>query len=251
LGVNAVELLPVHEYYVGDFPMQRGLTNYWGYNSTGFFAPESSYSTQREPGCQVAEFKTLVRELHRAGIQVILEVVYNHTGEGNERGPMMCFRGVDNLSYYRLIGPADAPRRYYTNYTGCGNSLDFESPAAIRLVMDSLRYWCDTMHVDGFRFDLASVLGRTEDGAFRSSGSFFDAVWQDLVLSRAILIAEPWDMGTYQGGQLSSGLVRVEWAIPGHHAALLEERPGPVGRGGLASRRIGGPLRRGRTLRLQ
>lgn len=207
LGVNAVEFLPVHEYYVDDFLIQRGLTNYWGYNSIGFFAPESSYSTQREPGCQVAEFKTLVRELHRAGIKVILDVVYNHTGEGNEMGPMMCFRGVDNLSYYSLTGPAGAPRRYYMNYTGCGNSLNFDSPAVIRLVMDSLRYWFNTMHVDGFRFDLASVLGRTEDGSFRPSASFFDTVSQDPELNRAILIAEPWDIGTYQVGNFP-----VDWS---------------------------------------
>ena len=207
LGVNAVELLPVHEYYVDDFLIQRGLTNYWGYNSIGFFAPESSYSSRQAPGCQVTEFKTLVRELHRAGIKVILDVVYNHTGEGNEMGPMMCFRGLDNLSYYGLTGPVDAPRRYCMNYTGCGNSINFDSPAVIRLVMDSLRYWFETMHVDGFRFDLASVLGRTEDGSFRSSAAFFDAVSQDPVLNRAILIAEPWDIGTYQVGNFP-----VDWS---------------------------------------
>ncbi|MBZ5563469.1 MAG: glycogen debranching protein GlgX, partial [Acidobacteriia bacterium] len=207
LGVNAVELLPVHEYYVDDFLLQRGLTNYWGYNSIGFFAPESSYSSRRAPGCQVGEFKTLVRELHRAGIKVILDVVYNHTGEGNELGPMMCFRGVDNLSYYSLTGPPEAPHRYYMNYTGCGNSLNFDNPAVIRLVMDSLRYWFETMHVDGFRFDLASVLGRTEDGYFRQSAAFFDAASQDPVLCRAILIAEPWDIGTYQVGNFP-----VDWS---------------------------------------
>ncbi len=207
LGVNAVELLPVHEYYVDDLLAGRGLTNYWGYNSIGFFAPESSYSSGATPGCQVAEFKTLVRELHRAGIQVILDVVYNHTGEGSELGPSMCFRGLDNPSYYSLTGPPEAPRRYYQNYTGCGNSFNFDSPAVIRLVMDSLRYWCEMMHVDGFRFDLASVLGRTGDGSFRSSGSFFDAASQDPVLSRAILIAEPWDTGTYQVGNFP-----VDWS---------------------------------------
>ena len=208
LGVNAVELLPVHEYYVDDFLVQKGLTNYWGYNSIGFFAPESSYGTGRTPGCQVAEFKTLVRELHKAGIKVILDVVYNHTGEGNEMGPSLCFRGLDNPSYYSLTGPDDAPRRYYMNYTGCGNSLNFDSPAVIRLVMDSLRYWVEAMHVDGFRFDLASVLGRGEqDGHFQSSASFFDAVSQDPVLNRAILIAEPWDIGTYQVGNFP-----VDWS---------------------------------------
>jgi isoamylase len=207
LGVNAVELLPVHEYYVDDFLIGRGLTNYWGYNSIGFFAPESSYSSRTAPGCQVAEFKTLVRELHRAGIQVILDVVYNHTGEGNEMGPSMSFRGLDNPSYYTLTGPPDAPRRYYMNYTGCGNSVNFDSPAVIRLVMDSLRYWVEAMQVDGFRFDLASVLGRCEDGTFRSTASFFDAAAQDPVLSRAILIAEPWDTGTYQVGNFP-----VDWS---------------------------------------
>jgi isoamylase len=207
MGVNAVELLPVHEYYVDDFLVNRGLTNYWGYNSIGFFAPESSYSSGRAPGCQVTEFKTLVRELHRAGIKVILDVVYNHTGEGNEMGPTMSFRGVDNPSYYCLTGPADAPRRHYMNYTGCGNSLDFNNPAVIRLVMDSLRYWFETMHADGFRFDLASVCGRTEDGSFRSSSAFFDAVAQDPVLNRAILIAEPWDCATYQVGNFP-----VDWS---------------------------------------
>jgi isoamylase len=208
LGINAVELLPIHEYYVDDFLINRGLTNYWGYNSIGFFAPESSYSTRATPGCQVTEFKTLVRELHKHGIKVILDVVYNHSGEGNERGPSLCFRGLDNVSYYSLTGPAEAPRRYYMNYTGCGNSLDFDSPAVIRLVMDSLRYWVEVMHVDGFRFDLAAVLGRAErDGHFRSSGSFFDAVSQDPVLNRAILVAEPWDIGTYQVGNFP-----VDWS---------------------------------------
>jgi isoamylase len=207
LGVNAVELLPLHEFYVDDFLVARGLTNYWGYNSIGFFAPESSYSSQRTPGCQVTEFKTLVRELHKAGIKVILDVVYNHTGEGNELGPSLAFRGIDNPSYYSLTGPADQSHRYYMNFTGCGNSLNFDSPAVIRLVMDSLRYWVEAMHVDGFRFDLASVLGREENGAFRSSGPFFEAVAQDPILNRAILIAEPWDIGTYQVGNFP-----VDWS---------------------------------------
>jgi glycogen operon protein len=208
LGINAVELLPVHEYYVDDFLAQKGRTNYWGYNSIGFFAPESSYSTRQTPGCQVTEFKTLVKELHKAGLKVILDVVYNHTGEGNEMGPSISFRGLDNSSYYSLTGPADAPRRYYMNYTGCGNSLNFDSPAVIRLVMDSLRYWVEVMHIDGFRFDLASVLGRGEqDGYFQSSASFFDAVSQDPVLNRVIMVAEPWDIGTYQVGNFP-----VDWS---------------------------------------
>jgi glycogen operon protein len=208
LGVNAVELLPVHEYYVDDFLTQKGLTNYWGYNSIGFFAPESSYCSGKAPGCQVTEFKTLVRELHKAGIKVVLDVVYNHTGEGNEMGPSLCFRGFDNTSYYCLTGPGDAPKRDYMNYTGCGNSLNFNSAPVIRLVMDSLRYWAEVMHVDGFRFDLASVLGRAgEQGAFETSSPFFDAVSQDPILNHVIMIAEPWDIGTYQVGNFP-----VDWS---------------------------------------
>jgi glycogen operon protein len=155
----------------------------------------------------VTEFKTLVRALHAAGIKVVLDVVYNHTGEGNELGPSLSFRGIDNPSYYSLTGPGDAPRRYYMNFTGCGNSLKFDSAPVIRLVMDSLRYWIEAMHVDGFRFDLASVMGREQNGAFQSSGKFFDAVSQDPVLNRAILIAEPWDLGTYQVGNFP-----VDWS---------------------------------------
>jgi isoamylase len=207
LGVNAVELLPVHEHYVEDFLRERGLTNYWGYNTLGFFAPESSYASGADPGSAVVEFKTLVRELHRAGIEVILDVVYNHTAEGSELGPTLSLRGIDNPSYYSLTGPPDQPGRYYRNYTGCGNSLDLSKPDAIRLVLDSLRYWVEAMHVDGFRFDLASVLGREADGSFRASSSFFDAVYQDPVLSRTKLIAEPWDIGTYQVGNFP-----VDWS---------------------------------------
>src|SRR5215470_5856496 len=208
LGVNAVELLPVHEYYVDDFLSQKGLTNYWGYNSIAFFAPESSYRSGKAPGCQVAEFKTLVRELHKAGIKVILDVVYNHTGEGNEMGPSLCFRGFDNPSYYCLTGPADASQRYYLNYSGTGNTLNFDRPPVIRLVMDSLRYWAEVMHVDGFRFDLASVLGRVgQQGYFAPASPFFDAVAQDPVLNRVIMIAEPWDVATYQVGNFP-----VDWS---------------------------------------
>src|SRR6516162_9977152 len=208
LGINAVELLPVHEFYIDDFLLARGLTNYWGYNSIGFFAPESSYANGGAPGSQVTEFKSLVRALHKAGIKVILDVVYNHTGEGSELGPSLAFRGIDNPSYYSLTGPPDQSHRYYMNFTGCGNSLNFDSPAVIRLVMDSLRYWIEVMHIDGFRFDLASVLGRGEkDGNFQSSASFFDAVSQDPILNRAILVAEPWDIGTYQVGNFP-----VDWS---------------------------------------
>jgi len=208
LGINAVEFLPVHEFYSDDFLRNRGLTNYWGYNTIGFFAPESSYGTGRSPGCQVAEFKTLVRELHRAGILVILDVVFNHTGEGNELGPTISFKGIDNPTYYSLTGPPTEPFRYYMNYSGCGNSLNADNPQVLRLVMDSLRYWVEAMHVDGFRFDLASVLGRTgQDMRFQKSSSFFEAVTQDPVLNHTLLIAEPWDLGTYEVGNFP-----VDWS---------------------------------------
>jgi glycogen operon protein len=206
LGINAVELLPVHEFYVEDLLRDNGLTNYWGYNSIGFFAPESSYGTGRSPGCQVEEFKALVRELHKAGIEVILDVVYNHTGEGNELGPTLCFRGIDNPTYYSLTGSPSEPYRYFQNYAGTGNTLNLAHPHVIRFVMDSLRYWVETMHVDGFRFDLASVLGR-EEGSFRNSASFFDAVTQDPVLNHIKIIAEPWDLGTYQVGNFP-----IDWS---------------------------------------
>ncbi|MET9202236.1 glycogen debranching protein GlgX [Gordonia sp. NPDC003585] len=206
LGINAVELLPVHEYYVDDFLVDRGLTNYWGYNSIGFFAPESSYATGTSPGCQVDEFKTLVRGLHAAGIKVILDVVFNHSGEGNEMGPTMSLRGIDNPSYYLLTGSDDEPGRYYMNFSGCGNTLDFSSPAVISLVLDSLRYWVQQMHVDGFRFDLAAVLGRAGDNdGFEAHAPLFEAVRSDPVLAQSVLIAEPWDTGTYQVGNFPLG----------------------------------------------
>jgi glycogen operon protein len=206
LGINAVELLPVQEFYVEDFLRERALANYWGYNTIGFFAPEYSYGTRTRPGCQVAEFKTLVRELHKAEIEVILDVVYNHTGEGNELGPTISFRGIDNPAYYLLSGPPDHYRRYYMNYTGCGNSMNLADTHVIKFVMDSLRYWVEVMHVDGFRFDLASVLGR-EGRGFDRSAAFFDAISQDPVLATVKLIAEPWDLGTYQIGNFP-----VDWS---------------------------------------
>jgi glycogen operon protein len=206
LGVNAVELLPVHEHYVDDALVRRGLTNYWGYDSIGFFAPESSYAWGKKPGASVYEMKVLVRELHRAGIEVILDVVYNHTAEGNELGPTLSFRGIDNRTYYLLTGERTEPDRHYVNLSGCGNSMNLADPAVIRLVMDSLRYWVNEMHVDGFRFDLASVLGR-EEGRFRAAASFFDTISQDPTLSRVKLIAEPWDLGTYEVGNFP-----VDWS---------------------------------------
>ncbi|MEX3017844.1 glycogen debranching protein GlgX [Gymnodinialimonas hymeniacidonis] len=186
LGVTAIELLPVHAFLNEKFLLDRGLTNYWGYMTYGFFAPDPRYMG----GDDIAEFQEMVRRFHGAGIEVILDVVYNHTAEGSQLGPTLMFRGLDNASYYRL---APDPR-YYIDDSGCGNSLDFENPFVIRLVMDSLRYWVKVMGVDGFRFDLCSSLGRTARG-FERDGPFFRAIGQDPVLNRVKLIAEPWDIG--------------------------------------------------------
>jgi isoamylase len=206
LGVNVVELLPLHQRMVADFLTKQGLTNYWGYDTLGYFAPESAYRASPRPGAEVEELKTLVRELHRHGIEVILDVVYNHTAEGSELGPTLSLRGIDNATYYELTGPPDEPGRFYMNWAGCGNSLELAKSHVIRFVMDSLRYWATVMHVDGFRFDLASVLGRTQ-GVFQQAASFFDAVAQDPVLSRVKLIAEPWDLATYQVGNFP-----IDWS---------------------------------------
>jgi isoamylase len=194
LGVTAVELLPVHQYVPEEFLLKRGLTNYWGYNSIGYFAPHQGYSAAvraGQPGGQVAEFKAMVRALHRAGLEVIIDVVFNHTTEAGPGGPTLCFRGLDNQAYYRL-DPAD-PSRYYDT-TGTGNSLNAGNPVTLRLIMDSLRYWLTEMHVDGFRFDLAATLAR-QDGGFSPMSAFFDLVAQDPEVSQAKLIAEPWDVG--------------------------------------------------------
>ena len=199
LGVNAVEFLPIHDFYIRDDLIQKGLSNYWGYNTIAFFAPESSYCTQSSRGCQVKEFKTLLRELHKAGIEVILDVAYNHSGEGNELGPTLCFKGIDNPTYYALKGPPEEPYRYYKDFTGTGNTLNIENPQFLRLVMDSLRYWVEVMHVDGFRFDLASVLARVK-GEYDRNAPFFEVISNDPVLSKVKLIAEPWDIITYQVG---------------------------------------------------
>ena len=190
LGVTAVELLPVHQF-VHDSPLvSRGLRNYWGYQSIGFFAPHNEYSSNTVAGAQVDEFKAMVRALHAAGLEVILDVVFNHTAEGNEHGPTLCFRGLDNAAYYRLQGD----RSLYVDDTGCGNTLDAHSPQCLRLIMDSLRYWVQEMHVDGFRFDLAATLGRSAND-FDTHGAFLEAVGQDPVLAEVKLIAEPWDIG--------------------------------------------------------
>ncbi|MGE0299927.1 MAG: glycogen debranching protein GlgX, partial [Pseudonocardia sp.] len=194
LGVTAVELLPVHHHVPEAFLPDRGLTNYWGYNTTGYFAPHAGYSAAvraGRPGGQVAEFRAMVDALHGAGLEVVLDVVFNHTAEGGELGPTLCHRGIDNAAYYRL-DPAD-PRRY-VDTTGCGNSLNAADPFALQMVMDSLRYWVTEMGVDGFRFDLAPTLAR-EQGGFDRLSAFFDLVAQDPVVSRVKLIAEPWDVG--------------------------------------------------------
>ncbi len=205
LGITAVELLPVHQFVVDKHLLDQGLTNYWGYNSIGFFAPEAGYAGRGIVGQQVAEFKAMVKTLHAEGIEVILDVVYNHTGEGSHLGPTLCFRGIDNAAYYRLV--AENPR-YYMDYTGCGNTLDMTHPRTLQLMMDSLRYWVLEMHVDGFRFDLASALAR-ELHAVDRLGAFFDIIHQDPVISQVKLIAEPWDLG--EGGY-QVGNFPVLWA---------------------------------------
>jgi isoamylase len=207
LGVTAVELLPVHHGLAERHLRERGLTNYWGYNSVGFFAPDARFASSGSGGSQVEDFKAMVKVFHRANIEVILDVVYNHTGEGNELGPTVCFRGIDNASYYRL--QRGAPR-YYDSTTGCGNDLNVTDPRVLQLVLDSLRYWVTEMHVDGFRFDLAVSLGRDPEH-FDSSARFFTALQQDPILSRVKLIAEPWDLGP--GGYRVGGLSEfwAEW----------------------------------------
>lgn len=206
LGITAVELLPVHHFLTDRHLKDKGLTNYWGYNSVGFFAPDVRYSSAGTHGEQVIEFKEMVKSLHKAGIEVILDVVYNHTGEGNEMGPTLSFRGIDNVSYYRL---AEDPR-YYMDFTGTGNTLNTRQPNVLRLIMDSLRYWIQEMHIDGFRFDLASALARELHDVDKLS-SFFDVIHQDPVISQVKLIAEPWDIGAggYQVGEFPAGW--AEW----------------------------------------
>jgi isoamylase len=194
LGVTAVELLPIHAFVHDGILLDKGLRNYWGYHTVGFFAPHPEYASARSATGAVAEFKQMVRALHASGIEVILDVVYNHTGEGNHDGPALSLRGIDNQTYYRLVG--DNPR-YYMDYTGTGNTLQMRDPHVLQLVMDSLRYWVTEMHVDGFRFDLASALARGLHEVDRL-GAFFDLIQQDPIVSRVKLIAEPWDVG--EGG---------------------------------------------------
>jgi isoamylase len=198
LGVTAVELMPVHQYVHDSGLVERGLTNYWGYNTIGFFAPHNGYSSFPDSCGQVQEFKAMVKALHQAGIEVILDVVYNHTAEGNHLGPTLSFRGIDNPAYYRLV---DEDKQFYYDTTGTGNSLNVRHHESLRLIMDSLRYWVTEMHVDGFRFDLAAALAR-EFHAVDRLAAFFDLVNQDPVVSQVKLIAEPWDVGDggYQVG---------------------------------------------------
>ena len=207
LGITAVELMPVHHRVDDRHLVDQGLNNFWGYNTLAFFAPDSRYASSRAPQEAVNEFKQMVRTLHRAGIEVILDVVYNHTGEGNQLGPTLSLRGLDNAHYYRLV---NNNRRFYMDYTGCGNTLNMLCPRVLQLIMDSLRYWVTEMHVDGFRFDLAAALAR-ELHAVDKLGAFFDIIHQDPVLSQVKLIAEPWDLGEggYQVGNFPVGW--TEW----------------------------------------
>ncbi|MBI3804923.1 MAG: glycogen debranching protein GlgX [Nitrospirae bacterium] len=207
LGVTAVELLPIHHHVDDMYLTEKGLVNYWGYNSIGFFAPDFRYAASNERGSQVQEFKQMVKALHAAGIEVILDVVYNHTAEGNHLGPTLSFRGIDNLAYYKTV---PGQPRYYMDYTGCGNSLNMNHPRTLQLIMDSLRYFVNEMHVDGFRFDLASTLARELHDVDRLA-AFFDIIHQDPVLSQVKLIAEPWDVGNggYQVGNFP--VLWTEW----------------------------------------
>ncbi|CAM3766826.1 glycogen debranching protein GlgX [Mucilaginibacter galii] len=202
LGITAIELMPVHHFVSDRHLVEQGLTNYWGYNTIGFFAPDVRYSSSGTCGEQVNEFKQMVKELHKAGIEIILDVVYNHTAEGNQLGPTLSFKGIDNDGYYRLT----EDRRHYMDYTGTGNTLNANLPNVLRLIMDSLRYWITEMHVDGFRFDLASTLARELHEVNRLS-AFFDIIHQDPIISQVKLIAEPWDVGEggYQVGKFPQG----------------------------------------------
>jgi isoamylase len=205
IGVTALELLPVHDFVDDNRLLEMGLRNYWGYNTLNFFSPDARYSGNGDRGGQVNEFRDMVKTLHRAGIEVILDVVYNHTAEGNHLGPSLSFKGIDNPTYYRLV---DDKPRFYMDHTGTGHSLDTRHPQVLKLVNDSLRYWVQEMHVDGFRFDLAATLAREGHGMSRLS-SFFDVIHQDPVLSEVKLIAEPWDIGEYQVGNFP--VLWTEW----------------------------------------
>jgi isoamylase len=236
LGITAVELMPVHHFLHDRFLIEKGLRNYWGYNSLSFFAPEPSYATNRaDPARVIQEFKEMVKRLHNAGMEVILDVVYNHTAEGNQAGPTLSFRGIDNMAYYRTV--ADNPR-YYMDFTGCGNTLNMVHPHSLQLLMDSLRYWVSEMHVDGFRFDLAAALAR-ELNDVDQLGAFFDTIYQDPVLATVKLIAEPWDLGAggYQVGNFPVGW--TEWNGK-FRDAVRQFWKGDLGLHGEIATRLGG-----------
>lgn len=240
IGVTAVELLPMHGFLHDQMLLDRGLRNYWGYNSLSFFAPHRAYLKSGHP----SEVKSVVRRLHAAGIEVILDVVYNHTAEGSELGPTLSFRGIDNAAYYLLA----EDRRHCFDTTGCGNTLNVAHPMVMRMVIDSLRYWVQTMHVDGFRFDLASTLGREAEG-FEREGAFFAAIRQDPVLSQVKLIAEPWDIG--QGGYQVGGFPFPfrEWNDKARDDMRAFWRRDPGGKGALAERLLGSPVQFDHSLR--
>jgi isoamylase len=235
LGITAVELMPVHAFLDDKHLLDKGLSNYWGYNTINFFAPDARYASSGREGGQVAEFKAMVKALHAAGIEVILDVVYNHTAEGSHLGPTLSFRGIDNAIYYRLV--ADEAR-YYMDFTGTGNTLNVPHPQVLQLVMDSLRYWVLEMHVDGFRFDLASALAR-ELHEVDKLGSFFDVIHQDPTLSQVKLIAEPWDIGEggYQVGNFP--ILWAEWNGKYRDSVRSFWKGGEVGVGELAYRLTG------------
>lgn len=235
LGITAVELMPIHQFINDTFLIDKGLSNYWGYNTIGYFAPHDSYSSNQNPGGQVQEFKAMVKSLHEADIEVILDVVYNHTAEGNHLGPTLSFRGLDNSSYYRLV---EGDEFHYFDTTGTGNSLLMRSPAVLQLIMDSLRYWVNEMHVDGFRFDLASTLARELHSVDKLS-AFFDIIHQDPVISRVKLIAEPWDVG--EGGYNVGGFPALWSEWNGRYRDTVRDywRGEPSKLGDLASRLSG------------
>ena len=249
LGVTAVELLPVHHHVSEPFVVGRGLSNYWGYNTLGFFAPHSAYGSVGTLGQQVREFKEMVSALHEAGIEVILDVVYNHTGEGGHEGPTLSFRGLDHLGYYRLT---DDQHNDY-DVTGCGNSVDTSEPGVLRLVLDSLRYWVTEMGVDGFRFDLVSTLLRDERHHVDQNHPFKRAIRTDPVLSRVKMIAEPWDLGPVRlpGRRVRAGLERVERPVPQLRPRLLAGQHPRRRRAGPAADRLAGHLRPQRARHLR
>ena len=249
LGITAVELLPIHHFINEGRLVEKGLTDYWGYNTLGYFAPMARYCSCGDQGGQVIEFKQMVKALHGAGIEVILDVVYNHTCEGNHFGPVLSWKGVCNSTYYRL---AEDDPQYYMDYTGTGNTLNVRNPQVLKMIMDSLRYWVTDMHVDGFRFDLAATLARELHDVSKLS-SFFDTIHQDPTLAEVKLIAEPWDCGRRRipGGPVPRSLGGMERQVSRHRAPLLERRRRHALRLRLSPHRLQRPVpvRRPQTLR--